>query len=298
MIGEDKVKRNKHYKCLEYDYDQDRDLYLIACGKEKCDPSTINGPDVRNGYHLHVILSGTGTIHVNDQVLHPHFGQMFLLKDQEEVMYHADEQNPWEYCWITFNGKDAPKIVADMGFDEGVYCVDSTIEAKDFFNIINEMHERPEMNYYNDLKRTGLMMEFLALALEATATKEIKSKNRDEKSLDTYVNLAINFIQFNYATITVADIIDYIGFTRSYFSTVFKEKVGISLQKYLSQYRLKKACELLENTDYSIQHIADSVGYENALTFSRFFKNVYGYSPSQHRGNNLKGENHEQNITC
>ncbi|MCQ2492876.1 MAG: AraC family transcriptional regulator [Lachnospiraceae bacterium] len=283
MIPEDKVKRNKHYRCLEYSADQDSDLYLIACGKEQCDVNVINGPDVRKGYHLHVVLSGTGTLIAGGQEFHPHFGQMFLLKDGEEVTYFADEHDPWEYCWVTFNGREAEKLITDMGFVDGVYVVDSSIEPSEFFQIVYRMHEKPEMNYYNDFRRTGLMMEFIALGLEATATKEKTKERRNEHSTETYINLALEFIHFNYATITVNDIIEYIGFTRSYFTTVFKEHVGVSLQKYLLQHRLMKACEQLVNTDMSVGQIAASVGYDNALTFSRSFKNAYGISPTVYR---------------
>ena len=232
MIQKDTVKRNKHYRCLEYDADQDKDLYLIAYGKEQCDPLTVNGPDVRTGYHLHVILSGKGVLYAGGQEIHPHFGQMFLLKDQESVKYHADANDPWEYCWVTFNGRNAKQLVEDLGFTEGIYCVDSAIES--------------------------------------------------------YINLALEFIHFNYMSITVNDIIEYVGFTRSYFTTTFKEHVGVSPQKYLLQFRMKKACEQLESTDNTVKEIASSIGYENALTFSRSFKQVYGISPTDYRQNLLK----------
>ena len=283
MIPEDKVKRNKHYRCLEYSPDQDRDIYLIACGKERCDPNVINGPDVRKGYHLHVILSGTGTLHAGGQTFHPHFGQMFLLKDQEEVTYYADPDDPWEYCWITFNGRDAKRMVEELGFSDGIYHVDSAIAPKDFFHLIYQMHEKPEMNYFNDLRRTGLMLEFLAMAMEATATQEKVLRRRNEHSIETYINHAQEFIHFNYTTISVNDVIEYIGFSRSYFTTVFKEYTGVSLQKYLLQYRMQKACEQLRGTDYTVRQISESVGYDNALTFSRSFKSIYGISPTDYR---------------
>lgn len=288
MIQKDTVKRNKHYRCLEYDADQDKDLYLIACGKEQCDPLTVNGPDIRTGYHLHVILSGKGVLYAGGQEIHPHFGQMFLLKDQESVKYHADANDPWEYCWVTFNGRNAKQLVEDLGFTERIYCVDSAIEAKEFFRLIHRMHEKPEMNYYNDMAREGMMLEFLALALEATATPEKKIARRNDRPIESYINLALEFIHFNYMSITVNDIIEYVGFTRSYFTTTFKEHVGVSPQKYLLQYRMKKACEQLESTDNTVKEIASSVGYENALTFSRSFKQVYGISPTDYRQNLLK----------
>ena len=42
---------------------------------------------------------------------------------------------------------------------------------------------------------------------------------------------------------------------------------------------MTKAAELLKLTTLSIGDIGSAVGYENALHFSRAFKNVYGVSP-------------------
>ena len=58
----DTVDRNIYYRCLEYDYEQLGELFLIACGMENCDPGAITGPDIREAYHLHVVRSGRGIL--------------------------------------------------------------------------------------------------------------------------------------------------------------------------------------------------------------------------------------------
>ena len=53
--------------------------------------------------------------------------------------------------------------------------------------------------------------------------------------------------------------------------------------RYLINYRVETAARLLEETDLRIGHIARSVGYDDALLFSRQFKAKTGLSPSQAR---------------
>lgn len=284
----DTAQRNKHYRCLEYDHNQSGDVYLIACGKERCDPNVNCGPHIRDGYHLHVVLSGTGTLYAGGQVLHPHFGQIFLLKHNEEVRYIADGENPWEYCWVTYNGTEAKRLSDEIGFTEGIYCLDSDVDASQFFELIYRMHEKPEMNYINDLRRRGILLEFLALALEATEDKAKRMSRRTDYQADVYVKRAKDFIHYNYATIRVSDIVEYIGFSRSYFTTIFKKYTGFSPQEYLLQYRLKQACHLLEAGDLPVRDIASQIGYGNQLIFSRMFKNAYGISPSEYRQKGLR----------
>jgi transcriptional regulator GlxA family with amidase domain len=59
----------------------------------------------------------------------------------------------------------------------------------------------------------------------------------------------------------------------------------MSPQEYLMQVRMKHACDLLKETDLPIKMIASSVGYENALTFSKIFKHKEGVSPLDYRKN-------------
>ena len=56
-----------------------------------------------------------------------------------------------------------------------------------------------------------------------------------------------------------------------------------SSQRYLIQYRMTKAAELLKDSRIPVGEVARSVGYENQLHFSRAFKNTYGISTSQYR---------------
>ncbi len=283
MRGRDTVKRNRHYRCLEYDHNQSGDLCLIACGMERCDPGVNYGPEPRDGYHLHVVLSGTGALYAGGQVFHPHFGQLFILKDGEVVQYTADASDPWEYCWVTYNGSEARRLTEEIGFTEGVYCLDSGVEAKAFFELIRRMHETPEMNFIYDLRRRGILMEFISLALEATQSGSGKSARRFDYPTQVYIDRAVSFIQYNYATIRVSDVAEYVGYTRSYFTATFKAYTGLSPQEYLMQHRIKRACQLLAATQLSVGRIAADVGYENQLTFSRLFKNATGVSPTEYR---------------
>ena len=244
MKAVDTAKRNKHYRCLEYDHDQTGDICLVACGMERCDPGVNFGPEVRDCYHLHAVLSGTGTLRAGGKVFHPRFGQMFLLKDNEEVQYTADVENPWRYCWVTYNGTDAARISEEIGFTDGVYCIDTSADAHDFFELVRRMHEKPEMNYINDLRRRGILLEFLALAMETSEAGKSKRVVRREYSPEVYVQRAISFIDMNYATIRVSDVVEYIGFTRSYFTTLFRKHTGVSPQEYLLQCRFKNGCRL------------------------------------------------------
>lgn len=101
---------------------------------------------------------------------------------------------------------------------------------------------------------------------------------------DYYIKESINFIEQNFQnSITIEDIAAQCGINRSYLGRIFHSSTGRSPQEFLIRYRMTKAAELLKLTSLSIGDIGSAVGYENALHFSRAFKNVYGVAPREWR---------------
>jgi AraC-like DNA-binding protein len=58
---------------------------------------------------------------------------------------------------------------------------------------------------------------------------------------------------------------------------------------YIQDRKMLEARRLLHYTDIQIQEIAYAIGYEDIQSFSRFFKNQEGVSPSKYRENTLVG---------
>ena len=73
---------------------------------------------------------------------------------------------------------------------------------------------------------------------------------------------------------------------RSYFGKIFRLSTGKTPQRFLMNYRMVKAAELLASTQRPVSEIGASVGYDNPLHFSRAFKTIYGISPRDWRKNN------------
>ena len=70
---------------------------------------------------------------------------------------------------------------------------------------------------------------------------------------------------------------------QSYLYTLFQNYLGMSPQQFLTTFRITKARELLESTNYPIESIALSCGYSDALVFTKAFHAMKGMSPSKYR---------------
>lgn len=104
----------------------------------------------------------------------------------------------------------------------------------------------------------------------------------------SYVEDSLQYIENNYDhSFSIQEIADSLGLERTYLYRLFKKATGFSPQEYLLDYRIRKACELLQNTDLPIAQISRSVGYEDSLYFSRLFKQYMKSSPSSYRQKNF-----------
>lgn len=283
MENTSKYHETKRYRCLEYHQKQTEDIYLTLCGIETCSPGMEFHTNGRGGYHLHVILAGKGTLCVEGRKQNLHFGQMFMTKPNEDTWYCASKEDPWKYCWITFDGNNASSYAENAGFKKKVNWQNCYVEVQTFYTLVQRILERPELNLANDLMRLGVLLEYLSLAVESNYKSTQVVRHAHEYAPDVYVNHALDFIHHNYSSIKVNDVARYIGINRSYLSNIFKKKMGVSPREYLLQYRLNRGCQLLLETRLSIQEIAQKIGYDNPLTFSKMFKTAYGISPRNYR---------------
>jgi len=82
---------------------------------------------------------------------------------------------------------------------------------------------------------------------------------------------------------TLGELATFSGLSRTYFSHVFKEVMGITLRDYLIQARLERAKDLLGNIDLKIKKIAYEAGFCDPNYFCRFFKKKIGLNPTNWR---------------
>lgn len=84
-----------------------------------------------------------------------------------------------------------------------------------------------------------------------------------------------------------------IGVSRSTVSREFKACYGIPLKRYLLEFQLKRARELLLGVGAPVATVAETLGFESAHYFFRFFKKYTGMTPGEFRKNFMHGEDCE-----
>jgi AraC-like DNA-binding protein len=125
---------------------------------------------------------------------------------------------------------------------------------------------------------TGRLYTMLAIFMHGA--QKVLSQN----TAKSYVQKGIEYITSNYSyPITVEDIAEYVGLSRSHLFRSFENVLGVSPKEYLTDFRIKQSCYLLKNSDLSVTAIANSIGFDNSLYFSKTFHKIKGMSPKEYR---------------
>lgn len=251
-------------------------MILWYAGQEACRPGHFFGPAVRMHYLIHFIHSGKGYFTYNKKTYTLSQNQLFLIKPGETSFYIADEKDPWEYSWIAFTGSDATTILQSCGLLSD-NPTSHFLPEKKLLSALKDTIVQLQSKTENDYSLLGnLYIIFGCLA----------NQYREEQnpSQNLYTRQALTFIQNNYhRNIKVQNIADHLQIDRTYLYRLFMEQFHMSPKKYLLQYQLKMALQLLTNSNKTSAEIAYSCGFSDPSAFSHIFTKEYGSTPTQVR---------------
>jgi two-component system, response regulator YesN len=115
-------------------------------------------------------------------------------------------------------------------------------------------------------------------------------KNRENKS-DMIINSVKKYINLNYIdrNLSLNSVAEAVNMSPVYLGKLFKNTVFKSVSEYINEVRIKKAVELMQSSNNTIEGILEKVGWESKKYFFTVFKKYYGVTPNEFRlANNIK----------
>ena len=208
-------------------------------------------------------------VQIDDDALMKQMKQDIKMKDITFLRIHFDAlckkyrgQSNFSHIYIKFVFSNLLKDFYDIipGADEAEFGreIDRLYKSEDFSCIMDIVN-----NYI------GL--------LEKSFGKEPATSHREIETVK-------NYIHSHYGEeIGAQQLADMVYLAPSYLSSLFKKETGQNLSKYIKQYRMEKAKELLTGTNMKIVNISEQVGYPNVSYFVQSFREYFGISPQKFR---------------
>jgi len=169
----------------------------------------------------------------------------------------------------------------------GLYGVPKEIFASFLYNIMLYLENNGISVPDEWIDNMSLVTAFEQLmpAMEAKIIELRKSLESNFGNQEEWlIKKLLDYIREHYnEDISLEKLANDVGYNTSYISNVFKMKIGQSYLGCIHGERLRAAKKLLVETDYTMEYIADIVGYNSASQFARVFRKYEKVSPSEFR---------------
>lgn len=194
--------------------------------------------------------------------------------DLDEVVYFVDE----------FFGKLDGGAMKSRIFRQYI-TMDAYFSIVDFLKglgLQKDEIEAPDQDS-SILQDEKSVMDYIVRIMEkALVLREKKASSRYED----VVSEVIHYIEDNYAQeeLSLNLLASHVNFSPNHLSMIFSQQTGQTLIRYLTDYRMNRAKELLRCSSKKSSVISMEVGYKDPHYFSYLFKKTQGMTPTQYRG--------------
>lgn len=255
------------------DYASDKYINVNSCGCRHNFDYTIIRKNGRLDYHLLYICSSKCRAVYDGVEYVLTSGDFIIYYPGQTQMYSFDSENGCDTMWIHFSGTAAAEILEGLKLYPGVFHCrpDGKIYAV-FKELVQEYQVKP----YIHKSTENVLLIYLLTIISRNIDNQRKATDIEKVIMAMHNSLDEPYDINKYAKIC--------SLSLSRFSHKFKQVTGKSPLKYFTDIKLTSAKELLRFSDLSVSEIAERVGYDNSLYFSRIFKKAFGISPTEYRG--------------
>jgi AraC-like DNA-binding protein len=260
---------------------EEAELLVKSCGHYKLihlkKLATIR-PNGRRDYQLLYVSEGTAHFNLEETRYDIGKGGAFLYQPGIPQDYYYMLQEKPDIYWIHFTGKGVEQLLTSLDLIAGRPM---QFQAKEEFV---ELFEKIITELRMDRISNTEMAEAYFRQLLILMARNYHTDEREKRGYHSMFDEVVDLIHHEYQKdINISSLADRYHISCCWFIREFKRYTGYSPKQYVTNLRLQNAKELLNNHSLSISNVANLVGYDNQLYFSRIFHKYTGMSPSEYR---------------
>ena len=234
-------------------------------------------------YEIYYLIEGKRRYVIEDKMYDLYPGDMILIPEMvTHKVWNAPDLEVTSYhsrYLLTPKKEDIPKVFLSC-FDTHFYHLTED-EQKIIVNCFEDLRRNQEkdeyMPYYNQANLIKILHTLAKSKASPKPNSHFSQRDLRIQEAATYIKEHCN------SPLTLEELASRYGFTKEYFSTIFKETTGFGFNEYLNQMRIAKSINLLTTTTLSIMEISNQCGFNDSNYFSAVFKKITGVPPQQFR---------------
>ncbi len=252
----------------------DGELTIETIGFHQCRSKFYRSPRVFPAYRIMMFHTAVTVELDGDTVAGaPHTLYLF---DRHTPVSYGRASGRWSHSWLRLRGPELPSFFAEHSLPLNTPIPFPSARASDRYLPLLRDELRagsvPDKHLIRHLLHAWLrkiQLQFQQGSALCVPLRLTELKHR----------LEAQFL----APVTLADLAQTTGLSRTYLCTQFRRHFGIAPIAYVLQLRMRYAAELLEDANCNVTEAARECGYNDIYYFSRLFKKVMGASPRAYR---------------
>lgn len=256
-------------------------ILVTSCGNYRVDSGVFptSRPDGRNDWQMLYVAEGKTHFYIDGRERILPKGNMILYRPKDVQLYEYHGPDRPDVYWVHFTGSDVEAMLERCGISAGetVFFAGTSPE---YPRLYRQMIQELQLRRTNFRHLMELMLQQIFLIV-GRCLREGRQTGND--ALDE-IQRATQYFHENYnSPVCIRDYAAQRHMSECWFIRSFRQVTKVTPMQYIVSLRITNARNLLDHTNYSVSRVAEAVGYDNALYFSRLFKKHVGLSPSEYR---------------
>ena len=258
-----------------------RDLYLTEIGEIEVKAGTIWSSNSKLEKNLLAYCTkGSGIVQILGEQIPVSNDQFFIIPKGEGFKFYSIWDVNTQLLTAYFDGRKAKQLGKEFSVVRNLIpSVNNRVANREMlfdeiFNNLSKGYHDENLEYVN----------FCFGHLLATFIYANKTSDDIADESNPVVRRAINYLEKNLnKKLSLNQLADEVGYSPTYFTTLFKKETNYSPISYFSHLKIVKACELLDYTRMKVKEISFHLGYSDPYYFTKDFKKKMGMSPRNYR---------------
>ena len=207
-------------------------------------------------------------------------GQIILLFPGQWHTYCPSIDTGWNEYYIGFEGEFADCMLRNefINWKNQILDVGVNEELVSLFSAAIQIAKDEKKAAQQYL--AGIVLHIIGMALSFSQNREFELDDSGQIIERAKIIMAEN----THRQVSIQQIAANLGTSYSWFRKAFKEYTGFAPAQYFQELKLRKAKELLTETNLSIKEIAYELDFSSYEYFLSFFKKRVGVTPTDYRG--------------
>ena len=270
--------------------------YIGICANERIDPTPeADGyaAHSHDSYEIFLPVAGSFEFEVSNYLYTVGRGSVLLLPPWVTHRLVVKDSEPLAYLYVQFTPGIIPGEPEMLAAIEALFKHDSEGEqsmrrlSRESVAYGCAAVERLCVSSTKDVHEQFFRILFPVLCEILAYGTPVSGKNdgftKEPSRQSTLTDQIIEYISQHYADIQdLSFVVDVFHYSTVHINSLFKNRLGVSLWRYVLHIRLDRACDMLVNGIHASE-VALSCGFKDYSTFYRMFKKSYGITPTECR---------------